>query len=54
MKITKENFLIKIGQYNIYQCPNCIKNDIKTNYNFCPHCGISLDFSEINEKPDYL
>jgi hypothetical protein len=43
--ITKENFQIEVGSFDIYVCSNCNKNDIKTNYKYCPFCGIKLRFS---------
>ena len=48
--ITDKNFQIQIGNYNLYKCAYCRKNDIKTHYNFCPHCGKKLKF---NLKENY-
>lgn len=39
-----------------YVCPKCGNNDIKPfnyfapKYNYCPICGESLDWSEVNEQ----
>lgn len=36
-----------------YVCPKCENENILTfgfNYNYCPVCGESLDWSEVNER----
>lgn len=47
--ITDANFQIQIGTFILYKCSSCYGNDIKTNYQYCPHCGVELVFDIENE-----
>ena len=49
--ITQKQFQIKIGVFSIYKCSNCKKSGIKEDFDFCPYCGVKIQFS-LEEKKE--
>ena len=35
---------------NWFKCPNCKKDDIMCEFNFCPKCGVKLKWIDTDEQ----
>jgi len=38
--------------YEMFKCPNCGEDPLGEGDNFCAHCGIKLDWSELESEED--
>ena len=50
VKITNEMHTSRDEIYDdFYKCPNCLNDEIRKCFNYCPMCGLKIDTSETTE-----